>query len=418
MERNFAAKFKKALCAAAAIIMMLIACVPTAAYAAADSAEISVNQIFTASDSDAGASFAYILEPHEKGNPMPAGSANEGYRFTITGTDSVIIDLAPFSVQGVYRYKLFQVVDTEKPGYTYDSRVYTIEVYVISGPDVKVVVLNEDGDKAATITFQNIYGVLPSDPDLMADTPVRKTVFGSPGRDRTFEFKLVAENSSNPMPPGSEAGVKTISVTGSGRNEFGVWSYTKAGTYYYKVYEVNAGAAGYTYDTAVYTITDMVRAENGQLVVSRIVTNDTNRPVTSFIFNNYYSGGETVSPPTTTPPTTTPPTTTPPTEPPVTELPPTEPPTTEFPPTEPPVTELPTTEPPTTEFPPTDPPATNIPPTNPPGGGKDGGAGPKTGDDSNNGFYIGLLASGAAVSISAAICLITICKRERRRMQI
>lgn len=415
MERIFAANIRKTLYAAAVIIMILIACAPIAAYAATDSAVITVNQIFTTSDSDAASAFSYRLEPLETGNPMPAGSTDEGYAFTITGASNVTIELAPLIRQGVYRYRIYQITGAEIPGYTYDKQVYTIEIYAITGSDVKVVVLNEAGEKTGTITFQNAYGVLPSDPDLMVDTPVRKTVFGNPNRSRTFEFRLVAENSSNPMPPGSADGVKSIYITGSGRNSFGVWSYDKAGTYRYTVYEVNAVGTGYAYDTAVYRITDMVKAENGRLTVTRVITNDTNRLVTSFIFNNYYSGGESTTPP---PPTNPPTTELPPTDPPSTELPPTDPPSTEFPPTDPPTTELPPTDPPTTEFPPTDPPTTDIPPTDLPGNGKDGGASPKTGDDTNYGFYIGLFASGAAVSISAAIVLVTGGSRERRRRQI
>ena len=280
-------------------MIILSALAPLTAYAA-NSPLITVNQVIyaiTAFDD----TFTYILKPLEPGNPMPAGSTAQGYTFTITGTGSVEIELPNYNRQGLYLYELSQVIATKNPGYTYDRRVYTIEVHVDAALDVKVVVFNENGTKAEEITFQNTYNITPSDPNLMSDPTVRKTVFGNPSRNSTFTFRLEPRSSSYPMPPGSENGVKTIYITGSGMNEFGVWSYDKAGTYYYTVYEVNTRENGYTYDTAIYTITDMVKEENGTLVLTRVVTNDLNKPVTSLIFNNYYypggSGGGGTDPP-------------------------------------------------------------------------------------------------------------------------
>ena len=379
MESKLRTVGKKLLRVAAAV-MVLIVLAPPAAHGAANPPGITVNQVLTTSD---GAEiFTYRLKPLETGVPMPAGSTEEGYTFTITGTGSVTIELPGFSRQGIYRYELFQVISGEKTGYVYDKQVYTVEAHVGVTLDVQIVIIHMDGVKAEEITFQNAEKNVPSDPDRMVDPLVRKTVFGSSNLGVTFEFRLAAENPSNPMPPGSINGVKTISITGSGWNAFGVWSYDEAGTYYYTVYEVDAGVKGYTYDTAVYTITDMVKAENGELVLTRVVTNNANKPVTSFIFNNYYSsgggsgGGGTY----------------------------------------------------TSQI---DPPATNPPPANlpgliettdevtplgtmsPSGDGEDGGVGPKTGDDSDVEFYIGLFAAGGLISLLAAIYLIAGGKWER-----
>jgi sortase B len=54
---------------------------------------------------------------------------------------------------------------------------------------------------------------------------------------------------------------------------------------------VNTGETGYTYDTVTYTITDTVSEEDGQLKVSRVVTNEQNKQVTSLTFINKYSSG-------------------------------------------------------------------------------------------------------------------------------
>jgi pilin isopeptide linkage protein len=123
----------------------------------------------------------------------------------------------------------------------------------------------------------------------MVDPPVKKTVEGNPGADSIFTFKLTARNASSPMPAGSKGGSKIVYVKGAGSAEFGTWSYDEAGVYYYTVSELNTGEKGYAYDTVVYTITDSVKAVNGQLVLSRVVTNALNKQVMSLIFINKYT---------------------------------------------------------------------------------------------------------------------------------
>jgi len=357
-------KIKTVLCIVTLAMMVVAFSVPHIAYAATP-LQITVNQVFTTPDG----TFTYRLKPLATGNPMPAGSTADGYTFTITGTRSVAFELSGFAIDGLYRYDIFQVITGEKLGYTYDKRVYMVEVYVESLQDIHVIAYNQDGTKAAAITFVNAYGALPSDPGLMVDPPVRKTVFGNPGRDNIFTFKLEAKNPANPMPPGSSNGAKTLQVTGSGKGEFGVWSYSKAGTYFYTVSEINTGEAGYTYDTAIYTITDIVEDRNGQLVLTRVVTNDTNKLVTSLIYNNYYSPALATSAPATSAPAT--------------------------------VIRAPVeTDDPSPFGKPDD-------PQNPYSGL------PKTGDDANTILFYGMFALGGLVSLGALTCLFTGGKRER-----
>lgn len=97
------------------------------------------------------------------------------------------------------------------------------------------------------------------------DPPVKKTISGTPSEDGTFTFKLEAENKSNPMPDGSNDGVKLMTIMGAGEEDFGTWSYTEFGSYHYTVSEANNDESGYTYDTTVYTITDIVTDVGGQL---------------------------------------------------------------------------------------------------------------------------------------------------------
>ena len=278
---------KKVLCAVTMLAMLLTVLAPLTVYAATNPRKITVNQVATNDGT-----FTYRLKPLEAGNPMPAGSTAEGYTFSITGTGSAEIELPSYPQQGVYRYSLAQIIGTERPGYTCDKRVYTIEAHVDVMLEMDIVVRNQDGEKEGDIVFENSHKALPSDPALMVDPPVKKIISGTPNYNTTFEFRLVARDASSPMPAGSVNGTKIIKIAGAGEGEFGTWSYDKAGTYYYTVYEVDGGASGYTYDTTVYTITDTVKDENGQLVLSRVVTNDLNKPSPAYAFLNKFNEGK------------------------------------------------------------------------------------------------------------------------------
>jgi len=228
---------------------------------------------------------------------MPAGSGPDGYAFTVTGTANMGIGPIAFRQAGQYTYGISHITPPAS-GYTYDREVYTLEIYVESNLTVTVIAYKQGGSKAADISYEHAGpGLLPSDPRTMADPPVVKTVSGSPAKPGVFTFRLMAGDPSNPMPAGSENGVKTLQITGSGQGEFGTWSYTAQGTYYYTVSEMNTGLSGYTYDTAAYTITDTVKAVDGQLAVARVVTNGANKKVTSLSFINTYTPGGGPKPP-------------------------------------------------------------------------------------------------------------------------
>jgi len=256
---------------------------------------LAVEQVFTKPEgSQAADTFTYTLTALESGNPMPAGSSGDICTFTITGTDTETLGTITYSTTGTYSYEIKQKVELEQTGYTYDMQVYTLRVYVKNADDglkAEVVGMKENGYKAAAIEFANAYAPLSSDPSNMVDPPVKKTVTGTPSKDGTFTFKLEAEDASYPMPSDSTDGVKLMTIVGVGEEDFGTWSYTEAGTYHYTVSEVNNGEDGYTYDTTIYTITDIVTDVNGRLEVLRTITNDANESVDSYEFVNQYTSG-------------------------------------------------------------------------------------------------------------------------------
>lgn len=289
------------------LVCLLTLMFPQTAYAAPNDVTLAVEQVFTQSGSSTAAdTFTYTLTALQSGNPMPARSSGDTYDFTITGTDTGTVGPITYSTTGTYIYEIQQTVASPQSGYSYDMQVYTVTVYVThpsSGLRADVVIENEDGLKVSAIAFTNKYKhpqVMPlaSDPSIMVDPPVRKTVSGSPSADGTFTFKLEAEDKANPMPTGSKDGVKLMTIKGPGEEDFGTWSYKQEGTYKYTVSEVNNKEKGYTYDAAIYTITDEVTDVNGQLVVDRTVTNTDNKMVDSYDFVNKYTSARGAGTPT------------------------------------------------------------------------------------------------------------------------
>ena len=289
---------KVAMLKALTIILIFAAAVmagagfePSRAYAAEGRPGIAVSQKFISTSASANSTFTYRLAPLAPGNPMPEGNTADGYTFTLAGDGETEIEAPRFERQGIYKYTLYQIINEETSGYTYDRQAYLIEAYVGVSLNAKFIVTNADGAKTEQIIFENAYRLQPSDSGLMWDPPIVNTVYGNPGQDSVFTFRLAAQYASQPMPQGSLDGVKTVAIVGSGANAFGVWSYDIPGIYYYTAYEVDAGISGYTYDTTVYTITDTVTEVGGRLVVERVVTNESNRQVRSLTFINTYNQG-------------------------------------------------------------------------------------------------------------------------------
>ena len=103
-------------------------------------------------------------------------------------------------------------------------------------------------------------------PGIVMDAPiVHKKVSGANARPETFVFEWTAVPDPNtlpggraylPMPNGLNAeSVQASLQTGTEKEmTFGSLSFTQAGTYVYRLKEINTGAANYTYDETSYTI--------------------------------------------------------------------------------------------------------------------------------------------------------------------
>lgn len=102
----------------------------------------------------------YLLESLDSNNPMPAGSQQDKYIFSLKGEKANQNIRFDYENVGIYKYQIRQI-STKKENYQYDQSVYSIDIYVLNdannGFKTQVIVLNQDGTKKADIQFKNVY---------------------------------------------------------------------------------------------------------------------------------------------------------------------------------------------------------------------------------------------------------------------
>jgi len=168
------------------LLVVLMTLTPAAVLAADGSAGFTVEQTYSTSDSTAAATFTYRLKPLDPENPMPLGSTIDGYTFRITGNASVLIGPIYYSKTGMYVYTINQVIAASNQNYSYDRRVYTVEIHVDESLNTFVIVKNESGNKLGAIEFSNSYNApditdppdtpdppKPTDPEKPTEPPVK-----------------------------------------------------------------------------------------------------------------------------------------------------------------------------------------------------------------------------------------------------
>lgn len=167
----------KRIAAAGLLAVTLLSASGTSAYAAGKDkvyAVFPVRQIFDTGEEDKAEEsfqagdgknkpeniFEYEMTALEKENPMPKGSMDGVYLFTMKDTEDKKIGPVEYSHGGVYRYQVKQRISREKENYIYDKAVYEVEVYVKNrswGLDVEMFILNKEGSKCETMEFENKY---------------------------------------------------------------------------------------------------------------------------------------------------------------------------------------------------------------------------------------------------------------------
>ena len=251
--------------------------------------------------------FQFELEPVTKGAPMPASAdATTGKaRASVDATGRFAFEQVTFGKGHVnpdgtskaYEYKLREV-NGGVAGVTYDTTVWRITVTVsLQDGDVVLDVQNtREGQEAVpgeTVSFSNSYKAEPA--EVNGFIHGTKTLTGRDALDgEKFTFSLTQTSGPEDGCTGFSA---TAEVAGAKDRvaegfDFGTATFTRAGTYVFKVREVAPAtpAGGMTYDDQTYTVTVKVADEGGKLVVqSTTYSDEAARDVKAATFINTYA---------------------------------------------------------------------------------------------------------------------------------
>ena len=186
-----------------------------------------------------------------------------------------------FKSVGTYNYTVEEVAGNDSH-ITYDATPYKVSAVVTDNLDGTLKVTWKSGTGA--ILFKNTYTVDPTD---AAPSVEKKITGGNPAKDNTFRFTLTGTDNA-PMPKGSVDGEKTETITGEGQTDFGKITFTRAGTYTYKVTEELGNEASYNYDSTEYTLTYKVTDVRGELKAEQSITTG-GKSADSMVFTNEYA---------------------------------------------------------------------------------------------------------------------------------
>lgn len=146
-------------------VWILLSVVSFKAYASADKIEVNIPVIQTFYiESDSPASpiqvGTYELSAENSDFPMPEGSKNGRFEFSLTGNNATSEINILFEKTGIYHYTLKQITE-DAEDCSYDRNIYTITVYVVNTPagqfSSQIVVENGKAGKCAEICFENHY---------------------------------------------------------------------------------------------------------------------------------------------------------------------------------------------------------------------------------------------------------------------
>lgn len=151
------------------VAVILLLGMQTSAYAESVTAHLPVEQTFSTNLTGVDNVFHYVLRADEPGAPMPDGSVNGEYAFTLRGNTSIDLQFNASQV-GTYHYTLTQDVIDAEEWYEYDRRQYTVMLQVYVGSDGRLtsvlLIYNPAGEKVETAVFSNRYAqpAPPADP--------------------------------------------------------------------------------------------------------------------------------------------------------------------------------------------------------------------------------------------------------------
>jgi|GEM_PF-1860395 len=150
----------------------------------------------------------------------------------------------------------------DKGGVAYSTQSFKATVHVVDNGDGTLTAEVVDS-KSDEVAFTNTYTHEDTEVTFGGHKYVENK--NPENADKVFTFQLVETDADGNALEGTKP--QTVTRTGAGDYSFAPISYTEAGIHYYKVTEIKGDAAGYSYDTTVYTETVTVTDNgNGNLV--------------------------------------------------------------------------------------------------------------------------------------------------------
>ena len=214
--------------------------------------------------------FSFNISAVTAGAPMPSvttvqNDANGFFAFSE-------IEFGDSHKNKTFVYEVKENSENPIGGFTYDESVYTVTVTVTdNGTTVKATpVITLPNASASDIVFENEYNATPATLTLGGT----KLLTGKKLTDSEFLFVIERVTAGAPMPL-NDADVNTVRNDASGNINFGTFTFTKKGTYIYKLYEQDGGDPRYEYDKSVYNVTVTVTDNSeGKLSASYKLSKD------------------------------------------------------------------------------------------------------------------------------------------------
>ena len=140
------------------MLLMVVSAVPMMVHSAGNLPKVTVFQE-NSSAVPKELSFTYLLAPREADNPMPTGSTEKGFTFSVSGKGSTQLLFSENLRAGSYHYDLTQVIEEKKANVIYDQSSYRLELHIDGDGEATLLVYSQDDLKVDEIKFQNDFKV-------------------------------------------------------------------------------------------------------------------------------------------------------------------------------------------------------------------------------------------------------------------
>ena len=222
--------------------------------------------------------FTFVLKEDGKEIERKSVEMEGEYLFSSITYTSITYDQA-----GEHHYTVEEILG-DQAGVTYDTKVYALDVSVTdNGLGQLVAAITGDSTTGTDLNFTNTYEATAVELHIRGT----KTLTDVKGSGKTlaadeFSFRIIGLDDDTDI---------TVTNAADGTIDFGKHSFTKAGTYRYKVHEIPGDEDGVTYDSKTYEFTvEVTDSGNGKLAaaVSGNVGSES-----GFNFTNAYEAGST-----------------------------------------------------------------------------------------------------------------------------